>query len=352
MAEYPSGLLGLYVSLLPALMPILGCPNFCFEWSGRTSTGKTTALRFAASVWGDPQSVPTWLRPRPPVTGRPMILDDTNCAHPETPVRTVYRVTSDPVQTVLMSTGEKPIIAFAKGGGVLARVISLPGSPFGKDDRQTSQDVAEVCRIITQNYGYLGEMFEHKLQDNQQYHEIYRETYQSIDRAFRSHAILSGGIADRLAGYAAAIKMTADLAHSFFPEMDWSPGPVIQALWLWIVTHGCADDQAYKAAMEVKDWVDEHLSLFWDKDKTRPEPEKGWAGRWDGDGPLYFFPAYLRKLLESLDYDGTRTMKEWRGRGWIQNGETRLNPRVSLDSHIYSLALFRPPAPREVETFL
>lgn len=350
-SEYPSVILGLYVSLLPALMPILGCPNFCFEWSGRTSTGKTTALRFAASAWADPAKTSTWTKPGKPTPGRPLLVDDTSCAkNGMTPIQTVYAITSGPTRTVLMSTGEKPIIAFTNGGGVLARVISLSGGPFGKDDLQTSQDVSDLIRMTQENYGFIGPMFTEKMEEFKESWPGWRESYAQLDREFRGQAVLSGGVADRLAGYAASIKMTADLVHSFFPELAWSPAEAVQTLWLWIVTHGCADDRSYKAAMEVQDWANDHRGLFWDKGLDRPTPEKGWFGRWDAGGPLYFYPAHLRILLESLDYDGSKTVKEWRHRGWVQNGQSKLNPRVGIGSETYSLIHFRPPAARMFES--
>lgn len=52
LAPYPCAILSVYGSLAPVLLSIIQAPNFCIDWSGFTSTGKTTVLRVAASVWG------------------------------------------------------------------------------------------------------------------------------------------------------------------------------------------------------------------------------------------------------------------------------------------------------------
>jgi putative DNA primase/helicase len=51
---YPKAMLGVYTSFVSPLLEILGLPNFVIDWSNRSSTGKTTVLRPAASVWGNP----------------------------------------------------------------------------------------------------------------------------------------------------------------------------------------------------------------------------------------------------------------------------------------------------------
>jgi hypothetical protein len=52
--ERPRVVAGLYGAFVPPLLVIVRCPNFIMDWAHRTSVGKTTTLRLAASVWGNP----------------------------------------------------------------------------------------------------------------------------------------------------------------------------------------------------------------------------------------------------------------------------------------------------------
>jgi len=48
-ARYPRAALGIYASLSPVLLEPLGLASYAIDWSYRTSSGKTTTLRIAAS---------------------------------------------------------------------------------------------------------------------------------------------------------------------------------------------------------------------------------------------------------------------------------------------------------------
>jgi hypothetical protein len=52
--RFPRVLIGLFTSLAAPLLKILQVASFVVDFSGETSTGKTTTLRVAASVWGNP----------------------------------------------------------------------------------------------------------------------------------------------------------------------------------------------------------------------------------------------------------------------------------------------------------
>src|SRR5262249_10810955 len=107
-ACYPRALLALYVAFVPPLLLILGAPNFIVDWAHRTTTGKTTALRVAASVWGRPaeravdgalgtwDATKVWIeRASAVLHGLPLILDDTKRAkYPQIIAEVLYTATS------------------------------------------------------------------------------------------------------------------------------------------------------------------------------------------------------------------------------------------------------------------
>ena len=98
--------LALYVSFVSPLLQILESPNFVFDIAGPTTTGKTTLLRVAASVWGSPSerdpasvlgswdSTPTWREQASAVIKNlPLLLDDTKLAHaPDHVAQTIYAI--------------------------------------------------------------------------------------------------------------------------------------------------------------------------------------------------------------------------------------------------------------------
>ena len=63
--HFPTVRLALFASFAAPLLKVLGVPSFIVDYAGETSTGKTTCLRIAASVWGNPwesgPDVPSYL---------------------------------------------------------------------------------------------------------------------------------------------------------------------------------------------------------------------------------------------------------------------------------------------------
>src|SRR5215212_8643622 len=167
-ADRPRALLALYASLAPPLLEIIEAPNFGIDWCGFTSLGKTTTLRVAASVWGNPDERGTntvlhtwdatrvWVeRASATLDGLPLLLDDTKRAKQRSLVaQTIYDVVqgrgrgrgspkglrrSGSWRTILLSTGEAPATSFTEDAGTRARILTLWGSPFGNSDESTAQ---------------------------------------------------------------------------------------------------------------------------------------------------------------------------------------------------------------------
>ena len=94
-SSFPYMYIAMYAGAATPLLSILKIPGFVVDFSGETSGGKTTALRFAASVWGRPaESYPTamyswdatkvWIeRTSGFLQNLPLVLDETKRArHP------------------------------------------------------------------------------------------------------------------------------------------------------------------------------------------------------------------------------------------------------------------------------
>ena len=215
--DFPRVVVGLLVSLSTPLLRILGAPNPVLSWSGKTSLGKTTSLRVAASVWGNPDEtqptsvVRTWdatrvylERARGLLHGIPLFLDETSLARDAARLVTqiIYGVgggqgrgrgSSRGMQrswmgtTALLSTGEQPLTSFSvASSGTHARVLDLWGAPFG--DGRRSDLVADLQSCIFQNFGHAGPAFVRYLLRHREDWSPWRTEYEDVVRRYQREA--------------------------------------------------------------------------------------------------------------------------------------------------------------------
>jgi uncharacterized protein (DUF927 family) len=191
--QYPVAISSLYFSLAAPFLEIIGAPNFTVDWSNPTSTGKTTTLRIAGSCWGNPDersdssTISSWDNTKVAIermammlNGLPLILDDTKLAGTggqkgkaaDVVSHVVYLVgngrgkgrgnkndglrSTGSWKTILLSSGEQPIVDFTNDGGSRGRVISLWGAPFGTADEKTASVVRSVNLAMKTNFGHAG----------------------------------------------------------------------------------------------------------------------------------------------------------------------------------------------------
>ncbi|MAL02705.1 MAG: hypothetical protein CL625_00290, partial [Arenimonas sp.] len=174
----------LYSSIASVLLDYLDVPTgFIVDWSGETSQGKTTVLRVAASVWGEPSQrglVQSWSLTTSRAEGvasflshLPICLDDTKQARrtddvaallyahawgqskgrakPGRGSQSVGLRVSATWRSVMLSTGEARATSFSEDAGARARTICLVGSPL------SSASVAQALTLGTlQHHGHLG----------------------------------------------------------------------------------------------------------------------------------------------------------------------------------------------------
>ena len=175
--NYPRVLILLYASFVPPLLMILRAPNFIVDICGRTTTGKTIALRIAGSVWGCPDemahestihswdSTPVWLERTASLhSGIPIILDDTKRARKPAVVADMLYLFANgrgrgrgnlqslelggSWRTVLISSGEAPATSFTQDGGTRTRVLEVRGLPFKGQGERKAKLVARLDREV------------------------------------------------------------------------------------------------------------------------------------------------------------------------------------------------------------
>ena len=352
--SYPRVLFCLYAAFVPPMLPILNCPNFIVDLSGRTSRGKTTALRLVASVWGKPDeqapdgAMASWdstsvriERALSVLQNLPLILDDTKRAKQDGLVaKTLYAAASGQGRgrgskvgldrtghwrTVLFSSGEARAVSFTNDEGTRARTITLWGAPFGELSQEAGKALVDgLTAQIQLSYGHAGPRFLEWVINNREKSPEWREMYK--ERVQHFTRLMSGSrVSGRIASYLAAISLTAELAHKAL-ALPWEFADPTEQVASDIAAELDDADMAAKALTVVYGWAQASRDTFISniKASSSKQPGGGWAGRWDaGDDWQYiaFYPHALRRALADCgfdresDYDAI--LAAWRDSGYL-----------------------------------
>jgi hypothetical protein len=375
---FPRARLALFAAFAAPLLDILNVPNFGIDFSNRTSTGKTTVLRIAASVWGNPDertpnsvigtwnATPVYLERAGAVqTHIPMFLDDTKQAKaPWVVEQIVYllaggkgrgRGTLGGVaktvvwRTVMFSTGEQPITAFTQAGGTRTRVLQIAGMPFGTPDERTGKIVDAINQGVVANYGKAGPEFvryllEHRAEDEGEW----RATYDYLREAYAARA--TGEEGKRLADYAAAIALAGRLAYEaeiFEGEYCDSFG---DGLWESIAAEAQGAGGAERALREFVGYAQANDFRF--VGRATNYPLNGYLGRWEEDKPdnlwthLAIHPHVLKETLAKMGYEPEAILRDWKGRGWLDTDAdgVRFTKKMSVNGQKSNLIAIRRDA--------
>lgn len=231
--------LAVYAALTAPLLRPFSLPNFAVHLCGDSSRGKTSMLRCAASVYGDPTNpawVPSW---NTTISGLeqhaaqlcdlPLCFDEAGTGDPEAIQTAIYmlingvgrqRSTKELTmrrtlswQTVVISTGERELASEQSATGAQVRVISLPITGFGQLDAAGVDAIRARCSSHAGAFGmvWLRRIVDiasdpTRLLDARERLQLHRRALQDIARD--SGNPLNGRIAD----YFAAMMLAEDLA--------------------------------------------------------------------------------------------------------------------------------------------
>lgn len=349
-SPFPKVLVAFYASFCAPLLAVFNVPNFIVDLSNRTSTGKTTALRAAASVWGNPDErqasslVGTWdatrvwtERASHVMSGLPLIMDDTKKARNERAVADlIYAVASGrgrgrgTVQglaqtatwrTVMLSSGEQPATAYTQDGGTRTRVLSLRGTPFGETTRETGKVVSQINNDLCQHYGHAGPLFLSWLMKEREHWDGWRSMYQQwVDHYAQKSGTPEGG---RLAQYAALITVAGLMSHEAL-NLPWKYDNPLVELWEDLAAHAADAAGDMRALEDVISWAGANEHTFIGRhleDRFENIIHRGpVSGKWEKAGDyLAFYPNILREILRSEGYEPESILSGWRERGWLKH---------------------------------
>ena len=359
-SSFPYMYIAMYAGAAAPLLSILKIPGFVVDFSGETSGGKTTALRFSASVWGRPaESYPTamyswdatkvWIeRTSGFLSNLPLILDETKRArHPRIVRDVIYDFCqgqgrgrgsvegtrhTESWRSILISSGEGAATSFSQDAGTRARVLSLKGKPLGSDVTIGSRVSEEAQIILASNYGHLGRRIAQYLVANRERHNDIRLIFQ---RAREKYAgIARTAVARRHAGHLAVLEVTAAIVHLLgVPQPDSDPfGYLIESQEM----AGLDADRPLAALQDLLSWCATHQQRFWGRAETdfhgHPKsPARGWAGSWgSGDDWDYIAISVItfKEVVREIGHDPDEIIQRWTARGWLNTGNGRHRSRV------------------------
>lgn len=329
-------------SLSAPLLTVLNAPGFVVDWAGETSHGKTTALRAAASLWGapDPEApngpLGTWKSSS--IAGimasaafchsLPFILDDTKeaAAKPELIAQTLYALPSgrdstraderggarEPRtwRTVMLSSGEAPIISFTQAGGARARTLSLQGEPMGPKNSTNAGRATLVKELLIANYGHLGPRAIAELMSRPEHFKARYATHRAIRRAGKA------GVDDRIAESLAVLDTALDLGIAAgMPTPQCAPVDFIARN----VANARAADPPLNALRDLVGWLASIPQRLEGRASPGRDPSSEYVGTWapgDAWNEIALQPYLVKEQLERFGYDSAAVLESWISRGW------------------------------------
>lgn len=355
LANYPRVRLAVIAALAPPLLELLEAHSFVLSFAAETSLGKTTAMRAGASCWGLPDfgngvlarwdSTQTWLERAAHIrAGLPLIVDDTAAARVDSAVTQVLydlaagagrgRGTIGGLQTaavwrtVLLSSGERSILAFANDkAGARARVLELSRPPFGGKDAATAAVVHALQDACASHYGHAGPALVQYLIDQHNQWPAWREQYRGMLAEWRGRAG-DDAVLIRLAEHLAVLSMTFNLAAEakIWPDSWSDPLPLVYDE----LRHMTAEADKPAAALGyVWSWATSNRYKFIGSGTRNTGTTDSYeiAGRWDRphqDWPwVGMYPHVLRNVLEKGGFDVDATIAAWGERGWFVRSDGR-----------------------------
>lgn len=355
-------------SLASPLLSVLRCPGFVVETNGISSSGKTTSLRLAASVWGntvDRENAATLLT----------TLNTTNVAfevlygfHRHLPVFVVdlHTVRKDSVmlknfayvvehgqgktrsnvnvglrkkhrwQLISILDGERSITASYTKEGAHARTLSWRGSPIENGSPEIFKSINET---VTENYALLGREFLRVVEaiDKQNL----RAEFKARQDELRSR--LNDSILNRSAPSHAALWTALQIVCKV-PGMEWLKDVGEKALDYAL--RKVSAELAFQIKTQnpldaIRSWRAAYADHFGPtpKQAAAKTPAYGFV---TNDGDLAVDPIQLERYFKELNYDMAVICEKWRVDGVLALTSSRKSvkkPIRWLNGMVYMIVI-------------
>ena len=379
LTDHPYALLGVVASATSPLFAILESRDApVLDWSGLSSTGKTTVLRLASSLWGDPtHDLPTWNATRFAIEVRaavmrhlPIILDEhkSNRLHSSEIRQVVLDLASgtgrssgqknmslrqqDTWRAIVLSTGNYPLADRCEDTAVQTRVFSLRSDPFPEGSGEL---VRGLLARIARHHGHAGRTLMRRiLTMSTAEREVLRTEAQGeqarlielIDVRDRA------GPVERRAEWWAALYLGARLLSDEYPTLcGQDVRSVLDSIWLDLTRPEEQVPHELHALEVLLDHIAGHPHQI--AGERGRAPQKGEVVGVRRSGVLSFRSLWLRNFLRDEGYDPRQILDRWHKRGWISGqpdgGYTKKSVRFGPHDVTSGIELQLPKAEAALE---
>lgn len=347
--QYHDVRFALYTSFLAPFLEILNVNNFTIDLSGNSSKGKTTTLKLAASVWGNPDAtsdsiVNTWAttvtsveRTAEIMSSLPIFLDDTKLAgnikdNKQTASALIsnvlYAIASgrgksrgkligidhtSSFKTILFSTGEGPATSLTDNEGAKGRTVSLLGNPFGSDNADMGKFVSSIEEGFKNNYGHAGPRVVKFIMDHEAEHELWRETCAEVCQNLMSK-FESSSIAMRLAKDVAAVITIIPIVHAALPELtrEYPVEAMVDHIWSKMTSERTLPDKNTEILKNLYTYAMMNPSRFYQGESGQGQfvPQGGYKGYWNSNNPDWTFIGFSKAAFDELTGSYRLTFKD------------------------------------------
>lgn len=347
---YHAGRAIVAAAFAPVLLNEFREPSFMVDISFRSTSGKTTCLRCAMSVWADPTeragAITSWnTTPMAMETklnlvrGLPSALDDTMLArYPELVGEAPYTLSMDrgksrggqyvsglEWQTVLLSTGERSVLSHTKGQGASVRALALQRRPLGEGAAALAESLTEVTG---QHFGHAGPEFVRRyramLADDALREQLHNRR-DALVGSLRGDTAMTGRRAPKIALLALAEELACSWGILPYKTMDVSDW---QALFIEDVD--TTDDRPEQAMEIVRAHVAANFASLYDSQAGQTwtggdqrVPHGGWLGvirrqRKTGTARVALHPERVREILKRADIEYEAILQGWLESGYLE----------------------------------
>jgi hypothetical protein len=348
-------------ALAAPLLEPLGASNFAIHLPGESSRGKTSMLKIAASVFGDPnnsQWVASWNVTHAGAEMRavtlcdlPQCYDEVGGGDAQAAERMVYSLINgggrtraqrdltiretQSWRTVVLSTGERELADESTATGAQVRVIHLPVRGFGE---LTAAEVDALRDECAANAGQFGRAWVESLLTVSEW-EPYRATLRDFVKMMRAkhHDPLQG----RVAAYFALLAVVESIASQC--GLGDSGGATMYALFANLARREEVCGVAERARDLVHDWVlsepDAFPELGMSTAGENDEPPRSRNGKtrygFRKQGTILIIPVQFREFCKRHRLSPQTVIREWLALGWteIEPGRITSGKKVRLGAY-------------------
>ncbi|MGW9242557.1 DUF927 domain-containing protein [[Kitasatospora] papulosa] len=348
---YPAARAVVAAAFAPVLLDEFREPSFMVDISFRSTSGKTTCLRCAMSVWADPTeragAITSWNTTAMAmetkfnlVRGLPTALDDTMLARsPEMVGETPYTVSMDrgksrggqyvsglEWQTIVLSTGERPVLSHTKGQGASVRALALQQRPLGEGSAALAERLTEVT---ARNFGHAGPAFASRfcalLKDGAQRDRLHRRRDELVDE-LRGTTAMTGRRATKI-----ALLVLAEELASAWGILPYSPMPISSWHALFTEDVDVTDDRSEQAMEVIRGHIASNYASLYDSQSITSQswqageirvPHNGWLGvvrrPRTGGTQIAVQPDRVREILRRAEIEYDAVLGGWLEAGYLE----------------------------------